>query len=286
MVKMYDPVQKKIISFHVSSFMKRGLDGVKKAINTKDQDRVWIVDGPEGSGKSTICMQMCKYVDPSFCLDDVCMDHEELAKAIRSVKPHTGKAKLFDEGFKGLSSRGAMSKKNRDLIELIMEARQKNIFLVIAIPYIFMLDTYAALARSKVLIHVHVSKKKKIHMFYGFDYIFKKKLILEGKKTMSYAQTIKKMPIKCRGKFYGNYVIDEKSYRDKKAVASNRIVLDVEDNGIIERNNLILLTAEELKIKAPKLKKLFKIYGFDISEQHINRILTKLRKQKEVKKDE
>lgn len=284
MVQMWDPVQKKHIKFHVAPFLKRGLDSVKKAINTEDQDRVWIVDGPEGSGKSTLAMQMCKYVDPNFCLDDVCMDHEELGIQIRKTKSDTGKAKLFDEGFKGLSSRGAMSKKNRDLIELIMEARQKNIFLVIAIPYIFMLDTYASLARSKVLIHVHVSKKKKIHMFYGFDYNFKKKLILEGKKTMSYGKTIKQMPIKCRGKFYGNYVINEKDYRAKKNIASNRISISVEYKGTIERNKLINLVSKELKLSGEKISTLFKGYGVELSSRQINRII--LEQKKEAEKDE
>ena len=51
MVTMWDPVQEKHISFHVAPFARKALDNVKEVLTTKDQDRLWIVDGLEGSGK-------------------------------------------------------------------------------------------------------------------------------------------------------------------------------------------------------------------------------------------
>jgi len=281
MVTMWDPVQGKNISFHVSPFARKALDNVKEVLINRDQDRLWIIDGLEGSGKSTIAMQFCKYVDPTFCIDDVCMNSEDLDRGIRKAKPHTCKAKLLDEGFLGLSSRGAMSKANKKLIQLLMQARQKNLFLVVAIPSIFMLDRYASLHRSKALIHV--TEKRGKYMFHAFNYNFKKKLILEGSKGMSYGKTIKQMPLKCRGHFFGNYVIDEKLYRAKKIRALNNPVDSEMSEEAISRNKLIYLLHMEYNLTGVDVQKLMEDYGIEIQVRQVQRII---KREKEIKKEE
>jgi len=70
------------------------------------------------------------------------------------LKTKKGQCIIFDEAFTGLSSRGALSGINKALVGLMMQMRQKNLFVIMVLPTFFMLDKYAAIFRAKALIHV------------------------------------------------------------------------------------------------------------------------------------
>ncbi len=287
MVTFWDPVENRMLTYHINKFMVKQLDHVRYIINNKDADRHWACDGFEGVGKSVLLMGLCKYVDPSFCLERVCFSPDEFKAAIDKAKP--GQAVLYDEAFTGLSSRSSLSRVNIDIVSKMMQMRQKNLFICVALPSIFMMDKYASMFRTRALLSVYETKG--IHMYTVFNRSFKKKLILEGKKNMSYNQTVKGMPRKCRGlKFYNIYVIDEKAYRDKKEKAlKETIETKGGDIGIYDRNRLIYLIHKEYNLNGHEIGILFEKYGFPLKQRQVERIIIKMReedKKKEVKKDE
>ncbi|KKK70570.1 hypothetical protein LCGC14_2922690, partial [marine sediment metagenome] len=60
--------------YYISAEIKQQLDKSKEIVINADQDRIFIITGREGSGKSWLAMQIAAYLDPTFCLDDVCFD--------------------------------------------------------------------------------------------------------------------------------------------------------------------------------------------------------------------
>jgi len=116
-------------------------------IRKKDFDWVWIVDGVEGCGKSVFALQLAKILDPTFNLSRVCMTPQEFTRAI--LKAGKGQCVVFDEAFTGLSSRASLTEINRLIVSLMMEMRQKNLFVIIVMPTIFLLDRYVAIFRAR-----------------------------------------------------------------------------------------------------------------------------------------
>lgn len=272
MVEVVDPNTGESFTFYLAPSIKGSLDRKKAKLKSKDQDEVWVVDGEEGSGKSVFSMQICKYMDPSFGLDDVCMTPQEFKTSIMNAKQK--KSILYDEGFTGLSSRSSLSQINRMLVSLMMQMRQKNLFVIIALPSIYMLDRYAAMFRTSALAHIYQSKGR--HLFFMFNRRNKKKLLLEGKQTFSYAPTIKKHGLTFKGEFRGKYVLDEKAYRDKKRKALEEVEEYETDTGKIERDKLIYLIHKEFNLIPREIAELFHTYHVFLKQRQIYEILKKL----------
>ncbi len=117
--------------YYLNEQLKTNLDLAKGAI-LKDWDMVFIVDGAEGSGKSVIAQQIGFYCDPSLTLDRIVFTAEDFKKAVLSANKY--QCVIFDEGYAGLSSRQAMSDVNKSLVAMLMEIRQKNLFIIIVLP--------------------------------------------------------------------------------------------------------------------------------------------------------
>ena len=182
---------------------------VKPKIHKKDWDWVWVIDGSEGSGKSVLAQQIAKILDPTFCLNRMCMTPNDFTKQVVNAKK--GECIIFDEAFTGFSSRASLTEVNRLLVSLMMEMRQKNLFVIIVMPTIFLLDRYVALFRARGLFHVYLKDGKRGRWIY-FNNKKKKLLYLLGKKLYSYGKPRSRF----RGRFYDQYTINEEDYRKKK----------------------------------------------------------------------
>src|SRR3990167_9872732 len=163
----------------LDNYLKSNLDHLKKNVTKQDYDGFIVIDGREGYGKSTLASQIAMYLDNTYNLDRCAFTSEQFVNACNSAKKY--QAVVFDETMGYLSSRGAMSKFNRDLIKVMSEMRSKNLFVIMCIPNFFELDKYPALHRSTGLIHV-----QKRGVFWSYDYPSKKKLYLIGKKFYNY----------------------------------------------------------------------------------------------------
>lgn len=194
---------------YLDGYLKNVLDTAKKVIK-KDWDMVFIVDGAEGSGKSMLAMQSAKYCDNSLNVDRVVFTPKEFRQAI--VKAEKYQSVVYDEAYTGLSSRATMSLINRTLISMLAEIRQKNLFVFVVMPCFFDLDKYVALWRSRGLFHVYTGKEFQRGFFAFYNVDKKKSLYINGKRFYNYGNP----KANFIGRFTGQYVVDEKKYKEKK----------------------------------------------------------------------
>lgn len=278
-VRIKDPITGFDISFSMSSRLKRNLDkNVINALKKENKDCVIIVDGREGSGKSTLAMQLGKYCDPTLDLSRIVFSPEDFREAI--LKSEKGQCIIYDEAFTGFSSRGSLSPINKVLVSLAMQMRQKNLFIIIVLPTIFMLDKYMAMHRTKALIHVFESKGRRGY-FRLFNNKKKKLLLLFGSKTMSHS--VKQAWTNFKGRFYGKFVIGdaemEKAYEKKKEVSledSEKTSMTSSQVRYKEQRNLMLwLFKRYTKMTYKDMSTLVSDYDFNISLEQISKICAK-----------
>ena len=211
MVQFFDPIKNIEISYHVDEKLKIKWDKLRNGIlEKKDEDRIYLIDGRERTGKSVFAFQQAKYLDPTFTLARVCFTPEEFLKAIRTAL--RGQVIVFDEAFRGLSSKSTQSKVNKAIVQALMEMGQRNLIIFIVLPTFFLLEIYAAVLRSNCLFHIYKNKSGN-RCFRIYNFSQKSLLYKVGKKKgFSYKWPI----VKQRGKFFNVYAIDEDSYRKKK----------------------------------------------------------------------
>lgn len=194
------------------------MDHLKDAVN-KNWDSFVLIDGVEGSGKSSLAFTLAYYVDRSFKADNVVFTPDEFIKAVDKAKPKT--AIVWDEFVMGGLGDDAMTQIQRTLIKKMVTMRKKNLYIFLVIPYIFMLRTYFAVGRSRMLINVFSPDGLTRGKWKLYNYQRKKDLYFKGKKFFEY-----KVPHTLMGDF-GNYtnwnIIDDKEYQKRKDQAMKSI---------------------------------------------------------------
>lgn len=252
------------------------LDTAKEKVLEQDWDRVYLIDGGEGSGKSLLGLQLGFYLDPTLNLDRITFTGQSFSKAIENAEK--GQCVIFDEAFNGLSSSGATSKLNRLVVRKLMECRQKNLFVIVILPTIFLLQKYAALFRSKCLFHVYITGSGNRGYYRVYNTLNKKLLYLLGKKLYSYAKPF----INKSYRFYGVYPIDEMEYRAKKIKAMQES--DEEEKLIkhtIKFGLCINLLKEEYGFTYRALAKYLKEHNEPLDQSNIAKIARKAREKGE-----
>ena len=246
---------------------------IKKDVTKKDKDKVYVIDGTEGAGKSVLAMQLAKKLDHTFCLDRVVMNAIDFTHAIAQAKRF--QCIVFDEAYSGLSSRTALSEINHLLVSLMMEMRQKNLFVIIVLPTIFLLDKYVALWRARGLFHVYEFKGNRGFWVY-YNNKKKKVLYLLGKKDYSY--NIKNAKSKFKGRFLDAYVVDEAEYRKKKKKAlESRDRRTKSDKFKEQRDKLLWILYENEGHTLQELIDICKMNQVHLKKTSISEILSKFR---------
>lgn len=279
-ISIYDKKQGITISYYLDPRLKKSLDGIKLDLEKKDKDSFIAVDGNEGSGKSTLALQAAKYVDPTFNLSRVVFDADTFREAI--LKAKKGQAVVFDEAFTGLSSRASLSGVNRTLVSLMMQIRQKNLFVIMVLPTFFLLDKYVALFRSRALIHVYECKGKRGY-FKVFNQKKKKLLYLLGKATYSYSGAKWKISTRFKGRFYGVFALGDKEmdkrYRKKKLKALEITEKNPMSAGQVkyreQRDIIIYALRKATDMTYEQISNLLGGYDFEISIAQIGQICSK-----------
>ena len=259
----------KLVHFYLDDRLRRQLDKIKLRVNTKDNDYFWAVDGEEGSGKSTFVFQLAKYVDPTFDLSRIVFTAKDFQSVI--VRAKKGQAIVFDEAFRGLSSRSSLNEVNKMLIGLMMECRQKNLFVFVVMPTFFLLDKYVALWRAQGLFHVYKRKESRGFWVY-FNKKKKKLLYLKGHATYDYRQPRSSF----RGKFFNQYTVDEDDYRKKKSLAFNSGVKILRaDELLTNRNVLLWYLNRKLGLSTYEISEEMRKLGWRIKHNTICEIIVK-----------
>lgn len=210
---MTKDLNKQFPGYHVPKAIKSMLDKAKHQVKEKDWDRVYLIDGAEGSGKSLLGLQLGYYLDPNLNLNNIVFNGEDFSDAINRVEKNS--CIIFDEAFNGLDSSGATRKMNRFLVRKLQECRQKNLFIIIILPTVFLLNKYVALFRSRCLFHVYALKDGTRGFYRVYNKKNKSYLYFAGKKYYSYQKPF----INKSWRFYGKYPLDEQEYRKKKLEA-------------------------------------------------------------------
>lgn len=240
------------------------------SVRKKDFDYVIIVDGEEGSGKSVFAQQLGKILDPELNLSNICFTAEEFINAV--TKANKNQCIIFDEAFTGLSSRSSLSEVNNLVVSLMMEMRQKNLFIILVMPTLFMLDKYAVLQRAKGLFHVYMRKGTR-----GFWRFFGKRgikfLYLNGKKQYDYSTT----PHKTFGRFKDQYTINESKYRVKKGKAFGKKKRKTKSDTYKEQRDILIYAfMKEMNKPAREMSRLLPKYRIKLSHVTLSEVYNRV----------
>ena len=263
------------VDFYIDPVLRKELDKVRYRVLEKDFDFVTVVDGREGSGKSVCALQMGAYLDPNFSLDNVVFTSEEFIKKIKDPKNKKGACIVLDEAFNAINSRASMTEVNRSMGAVATEMRQKNLFVIIVLPSFFDLDKQFAIHRSSSLIHVYLKDNVERGQFLIFPRSKKLHLYLNGKKTYNYSKPKSPLPA-CR--FTNHYTVNEKEYRQKKALAfKKRTVSNQARNWLNQRNAYIKYIYKVMTLTQEELSKIPTNFGVvPVGQRHISRILQEI----------
>jgi len=203
--------------------LKANLDRAKQVVKN-DWDMFFIVDGKEGSGKSVFAQQIGYFLDPTLNIDRIVFTPEDFQQAIYSASKY--QTIIYDEAYFGLSSRGAMTKINKMLVKMFTEIRDRNLFVIIVLPSIFILDKIPAMWRSRALFHVYdVSFARGYFGFYNYER--KKQLYLYGKQSYDSRSTKPNFT----GRFSNKYMVNVDEYKEKKKRDTERTTKDEDMEG-------------------------------------------------------
>jgi hypothetical protein len=275
-VHITDPNTGEKVSYYLDPWIKKRFDEkVLPDLMKKDKDCIIAIDGKEGTGKSTLGLQYCKYIDPSFNLNRVTFTPDEFRQAIYDAQK--GQAVMFDEAFTGFSSRASLSGINKTLISLMMQIRQKNLFVVIILPTFFLLDKYISIFRTRVLIHVYETGGRR-----GYFRVFsskKKRLLILNKDSRTYSYGIK---TKRKGRFYGVFALGdqyEKIYREKKLKAletsERKPMAPHQIKYMNQRNIMVYILKKELNKSYREMEKYLSDNNLELSKSQIRSICLK-----------
>jgi hypothetical protein len=294
MVEFIDKNTGQMIHIFIEKQLLEIWDKIREGkIVEKNQDRVYLVDGRERRGKSSFAIQMGKYLDTSLNVDRICVEPDDFLHQIRNCPK--GSVVIFDEAFRGLSSKSTRSKVNRAIVEALMEVGQRNLIIFIVLPTIFLLEIYAAVFRSEALFHIFQTKDKR-RAFKIYNYEKKKILYLRG-KTKYFSYSVPRIK-RAKGRFlvkkskkYPTGIpyetFEQEKYEKKKYEAFRKEIIpeERESKGTQQRNLMILGRYKALKSYA-KVTRELNDSGMEISSTQVREIVKKLTEKEQNKTEE
>lgn len=174
--------------FWVDNFLKNNFDYIRPKVSNKiahrRSDMFIIIDGPVGSGKTTLSFQCARYFDPIFCLERVVFSVDDFLRVLIEASP--GQAVVFDEAII-VNSRSALTDFNKKVIIAMTQIRSKGLYIFFNIPSVFDLDRNLVLNRCHLLLHCYQDSFGDRGKFCVFDKDKMKTLYLKGKRLYSYA---------------------------------------------------------------------------------------------------
>lgn len=215
MVKVNNSVDGKALPCGISldGYLKSVLDD-QHQFRLKNFDVVAMVTGEEGSGKTTLAMQMALYMDSNFSNDHIIFNARQFEKAIDKLP--NGSCILWDEA-DDVGSNWA-SEMMITLKKTFKRIRKKNLVIFLVTPTFHDLNKYFAIHRTRFLINVYADfTTRGFFKLYNRDK--KRALYIYGKKEMNMKAT--------KSTFFGRFTnypkgfpIDMDSYEREKDLAT------------------------------------------------------------------
>lgn len=247
----------------IHPWLKSNMEDLRDAVLHHDWDGLLIVDGMEGSGKSTLAQQVAAVLDPEFHISKIVFTAEQFVKQVKIAKK--GDCIVWDET--DFQSSNVAMQQQKLLRRFLQVVRERNLFLILVAPYIFDLDKYIAVARSRCLLHVFTQGFTRGQFeFYGYN--SKRVLYFLGKQRY-WDYSVVKQDWKNPGWFEQGYMVDRADYLAKKREATARIASGDTDP-FLARDRYILKSKEVFKVSDEKLGEVF-----NLSKQRIGQIISR-----------
>jgi len=160
--------------------LKRWMDGfVARA--KMDNDMVLAITGEEGSGKSSLALQMAAYMDPAFDpVKQVVFSGDQFARTAVDLPKYS--AIILDESISGGFSRDAGAGTNKRLAKFLTVSRELNLLCFILWPNIRWLDPILKEHRCKW--NVHIEKRNRDSAFAWVRQLRDGELVFERPKPI------------------------------------------------------------------------------------------------------
>jgi hypothetical protein len=260
----------------IDDFLKNNFDFIVPRVSHKvahrRSDMFIIIDGPVGSGKTTLSFQCAKYFDPTFELSRVVFSVDDFLNVLINATP--GQAVVFDEAII-VNSRSALTEFNKKVIIAMTQIRSKGLYIFFNIPSVFDLDRNLVLNRCHLLLHCYQDHFGDRGKFCVFDHAKMKMLYLKGKRLYTYAFPKANFVARFTEYFY----LDRHDYENKKQREIAKQAKDKKVNKWLkQRNNLIKWMYENLFnniTRDEKLNKLGEIAG-ELSEWQIKDVIAEV----------
>lgn len=214
--------------FYIEPDLKDVLNHFYKSVKRKF-DFVILCTGLEGCGKSSFARMLGFYLTKKynpqhdFTLDNIVFTVDQFNKALDEAK--VGTVILWDEFVLGGYSED-MSALQTTLIKKFTLIRKKRLFIILVIPNIWMLRSYFAIARTKILIDIYSPDFVQRGFFRLWGYQSKLDLYFQG--TMTGSKWQYKIPPDIYGRFWSDiaqddFFVNTADYEAKKDAAIESI---------------------------------------------------------------
>tara|TARA_Y100000310_G_C20701481_1_gene830378 strand:- start:1422 stop:2375 length:954 start_codon:yes stop_codon:yes gene_type:complete len=169
------------LTINLHNRLREKLDNIKKIVKRK-WDAVFLIDGHERIGKSTLGMTAAWYLsDAKLTIDNFASGMTDAAEKAEKLPD---KSILFvDEGSLVFNSKDSMTREAKKLQKVLDVIGQKNMIFIIVLPSFFDLNKNIATRRSKFLLHVYTASDMKRGRFTYFGPNKKRHLYALGKKN-------------------------------------------------------------------------------------------------------
>lgn len=135
--------------FHTFNGMVHLLTQLQK----QNDDAMLLIDGPEGSGKSTVAFQLATALDPTWTPETgLIIDFEDWEQV---YDLGTGRVFILDEGGDLMFSRDSLQRENKLIVRMFQMARIFNHIIIICCPNIHWVDLYVRDHRAMIYGHTH-----------------------------------------------------------------------------------------------------------------------------------
>lgn len=139
--------------FYLDEKLRQKLELTKEMLK-KNWDIMFIIDGKERSGKSTLAFTCGWYLsDGKITPDNIIIDIADCIQKIERLPPKS--VLIIDEGVLLFLARDTMTAESKTLSKILMICGQKNLVLIVCIPSYFELSKYIATTRARCLLHVY-----------------------------------------------------------------------------------------------------------------------------------
>lgn len=124
-----------------------------KCVQKQNDDALVLLDGLEGSGKSTVAFQLATALNPNWNPErGLIIDYDDWEE-VYSLEP--GQVFVLDEGGDLMFSRDALQRENKLVVRMFQMARIFNHIIIVCCPNLHWVDVYVRDHRALIYGHTH-----------------------------------------------------------------------------------------------------------------------------------